>query len=674
MIVLGYDVWQRSLGGRPDIVGSVVTLGNTPVTVIGVMPDGFGYPINHDAWTPLSLRDSYGALEGGAISVIGRLAPGVTQEQGNAELRVFGERAAAALPATHQHLQPRVMRLGESSEVVDILQFALRNLPVMMVLIIACLSVGTLIYARTATREGEIAVRSALGASRGRIIGQLFVEALVLASVAAAVGLIAADRVVTWGIENLGDAPFWMTPGLKLTTILYAGGLAVVSAAMLSFLPALKVTRARVQPHLANVGTGGATLRFGRVWTGAMIAQVAVTAIGIPIAMETVSEVTRNLNIRAEFPSREYLAARIDLDRPFEEEAAPAFEQRRAQTFAALEQRIAEEPGVVAITFADRAPGSLLQYRRAAVEISPGAGSTIDYGLGTAAVGPEFFEIFDRPILIGRAFHSGDRSPAARTVIVNEAFVRDFRSRGGSGSPIGARLRYADRSAGEASADKSAEKWFEIVGVVRDLGLNPDDEGNEGPCVFHPASAGTISGLVISVRVRGNPAALASRLPVLAADVDARLQVQDARPLHEWIRERDVSLTMQAGALTGVTLLVLFLSALGIFSLMSVSVSRRTREIGLRAALGANPRQVLAGILSRAVALMGSGIAAGGALLLLSLALGLGPTSRPAEDIALFAGYLGVTSAVMLAACLLACIGPARRALRINPTDALREA
>ncbi len=447
VVVLGYDVWQRSLGGRPDIVGSVVKLGNTPATVIGVMPDGFGYPINHDAWTPLSLRDSYGALEGGAISVIGRLAPGVTQEQANAELRVFGERAAVALPATHQHLQPRVMRLGESSEVVDILQFAVRNLPVMMVLIIACLSVGTLIYARTATREGEIAVRSALGASRGRIIGQLFVEALVLASVAAAVGLIAADRVVTWGIENLGDAPFWMTPGLKLTTILYAGGLAVVSAAMLSFLPALKVTRARVQPHLANLGTGGATLRFGRVWTGAMIAQVALTAIGIPIAMETVSEVTRNLNIRAEFPSREYLAARIDLDRPFEEEATPAFEQRRAQTFAALEQRIAEEPGVVAITFADRAPGSLLQYRRAAVEISPGAGSTFEYGLGTAAVGPEFFEIFDRPILIGRAFHSGDRSPAARTVIVNEAFVRDFRSRGGSGSPIGARLRYADRSA-----------------------------------------------------------------------------------------------------------------------------------------------------------------------------------------------------------------------------------
>ncbi len=118
VVVLGYDVWQRSLGGRQDVVGSVVKLGNTPATVIGVMPKGFGYPVNHDAWTPLSLRASYGALEGGAISVIGRLAPGVSREQANAELRVLGERAAAALPATHEHLRPRVRRLGEASDVV----------------------------------------------------------------------------------------------------------------------------------------------------------------------------------------------------------------------------------------------------------------------------------------------------------------------------------------------------------------------------------------------------------------------------------------------------------------------------------------------------------------------------------------------------------------------------
>ena len=332
VVVLGYDAWQRSLGGRQDVVGSVVKLGNTPATVIGVMPEGFAYPVNHDAWTPLSLRASYDALEGGAISVIGRLAPGVTRDQANAELRVLGERASAAHPATHAHLRPSARRLGEAPDVPDLAQFALTNLPVLLVLMIACMSVGTLVYARTATREGEIAVRSALGASRARIIGQLFAEALVLASTAATVGLLAADRALRWGMAGAfadeGGAPFWMTPGLKLTTMLYAGGLAVASAAILSFLPALKVTRARVQPHLANLGTGGATLRFGRVWTGAMITQVALTAIGIPVAMEGAIEARRNLNIRAAFPSREYLAARIDLDRPFEEEATSALEAR----------------------------------------------------------------------------------------------------------------------------------------------------------------------------------------------------------------------------------------------------------------------------------------------------------------------------------------------------------
>ena len=148
-----------------------------------------------------------------------------------------------------------------------------------------------------------------------------------------------------------------MTPGLKLTTIVYASGLAVVSAVMLSLLPALRATRSRVQSNLANLGSAGATLRFGRIWTGAMIAQVALTAIGIPIAIEGARESMVKLNVRSAFPSREYLAARVDLDPLFEEEARSAFEERRAQAFAALARRIAQEPGVVAVTFADWAPG-----------------------------------------------------------------------------------------------------------------------------------------------------------------------------------------------------------------------------------------------------------------------------------------------------------------------------
>jgi len=673
VVVLGYDVWQRALGGRRDAVGSVVKLGSTTATVIGVMPDGFGYPVSHRAWTPLQLGGSYGALEGGALSVIGRLGPGVTLENANAELRVLGERAAATLRATHEHLRPLVTPLA-GADIPDVVELALTYLPALLVLLLACTTVGTLIYARTAVREGEIALRSALGASRARIIGQLFVEALVLASLAAPVGLIAADRTLRWGVEaayaDKGGVPFWMTPGLDLGTILYAGGLAVVSAAMLSLLPALRATRARVQPYLANLGAGGATLRFGRVWTGAMITQVALTAIAIPVAIEGASEAMRKVRMRAVFPSGEYLAARLDLDRPSAKETIPAFEERRAQTYAELERRLAQEPGVVSVTFADRAPGSRPARERIAhVEISSGAGPAFDYRFAASWVGPHFFETFDRRIVAGRSFHGGDFAPAGRTVIVNEAFVRGFLQRGGSGSPIGARLRYPDR-AGSSMADS----WFEIVGVVRDFGLDPDDEGHESAYVFHPAAAATVSPLVMSVRMNGNPATFGARLPIVAADIDAGLYVRDARPLREWIRRRDLEVITPVGALAGVTVLVLFLSAMGVFSLMSVTVSRRTREIGLRAALGATPRRVLAGILGRAMVLMGSGITAGGAIVLLFVAFGSGPTGRTGDDVLKFAVWLGVTSAVMLAACLLACIEPARRALRINPIEALRDA
>jgi hypothetical protein len=214
-----------------------------------------------------------------------------------------------------------------------------------------------------------------------------------------------------------------------------------------------------------------------------------------------------------------------------------------------------------------------------------------------------------------------------------------------------------------------ANTWFEIVGIVRDLGLDPEDVGlccDEASSVYHAISEETASPYVLTARVRGNPAALVARMRTVAAQVDLGLYVQEVKPLEDWVWDRDFALIVSTGLLVGVTALVLFLSALAIFSLLSVSVSRRTREIGLRAALGANPRRILAGIMSRAAVLMGSGTAVGGSLLLLYVT-----SSR--DGIAIFGPWLAVTAVVMFAAGLLACIAPARRALGINPTEALRE-
>jgi hypothetical protein len=449
-----------------------------------------------------------------------------------------------------------------------------------------------------------------------------------------------------------------MTPGLHITTILFAGGLAVVGAAMVSLLPALRVTGTGLRSHLMNLGTGGSTLRFGRVWTTAMITQVALTAIVIPVGIEGANQAILRVRIHAQFPSQEFVTAHLELDQP----AGEATDERRARAYARLEQQIAKEPGVVAVTFSDRVPGaSRATGRTAAVEI-PSGGPTFQTDFATLSVGPGFFEAFGRPIAAGRGFHGGDFSPAARTVIVNEAFVRGVVPRG-IASPLGVRLRYT-----------SDEPPFEIVGVVRDLGLDPGEQGDEPAYVFHAASAATVSPLTMSVRLRGDPATFAARLPVIAAGVDGGLSVPEARPLGESISQRDFWMVVPVAAAAGVSALVLFLSAMGLFSLMSISGSRRTREIGLRMALGATPRHVLARIGVRAMALMGSGVAAGGGLVLLIVGLGGGPTGRPADDVVSFTAWIGMTSAVMLGAGLLACVEPARRAVRINPIDALKDA
>ena len=669
VIVLGHRVWQRSFGGRADVVGQQVQLGRATATVIGVMPEGFAFPVNHQAWVPLPLRPSgYAPLEGGAIQVFGRLAPGATQRHVSAELTALEQRAAAAFPQTHQHLRTDVDAYGGESSDTGWVEWAMTHAPILLVLIIACTTVGTLVYARTATRESEIAVRSALGASRRRIVMQLFVEALVLASAAALVGLSAAQWGLKWGLTAFysgqsAGPPFWIHTGLQLTTVLYAAGLALAAAAMLGILPALKVTGSHGHAQLRNLGSGGSTLRFGGVWTTAMIAQVALTVVAIPPALGIAGEAIRDRAIRAQFPAREYLAVLIELDRasgPADESEA-AFAQRLERTYGELERRIAQEPGVTAITFADRLPGMDVAVQSVEVEVSPGAAPVRVGNMWTAAVGPGFFEAFDKPVVTGRAFHSADRTAGSRTVIVNEAFAR---RRFMSGvSPVGKRLRYTSEDS------DVAQPWFEIVGIVRDVGMTPTDLG-EAPYVFHAASPSTVQPIVLGVRVAGDPALLTPRLRTIAAELEPGLLLRDVRRLDDAAWRQDIGNMILAGALVGVVALGLFLSAAGIFSLMSVSVSRRTREIGLRAALGASSATLLRSILTRALLLVGSGVVAGNLLLLL-LMLGGDDDNVPW---AFFRRALLITSVVMMTAGVLACIGPARRALRINPSDALKEA
>jgi hypothetical protein len=271
-------------------------------------------------------------------------------------------------------------------------------------------------------------------------------------------------------------------------------------------------------------------------------------------------------------------------------------------------------------------------------------------------VGPRFFETFDARVVAGRDFHEGDRIEGGRTVLVNEAFARRYTD---GASPVGRRVRYA------ASDSAVPEPWFEIVGVVRDIGMTPTDLG-EAPYLYLPGSLATVPSLVMGVRTAGDPTALAPRLRQIAFTLDPGLRLDEMQSLDTLAWRIDIPMMVMASSITVVVLLGLCLSAAGIFSLMSVSVSRRTREIGLRAALGATQQRLLANIFSRALVLVGSGVVAGNAVLILFVAL--------QEEVTLgdVWGALLMTSTVMMTVGLLACVEPARRALRIAPTDALK--
>jgi predicted permease len=662
--VLGHDVWRNRFGGRSNVIGQTVQLGRVTTTIVGVMPEGFAFPVNHRMWVPLQLRASgYAPLEGPPIRVFGRVARGATQAQANAELVAAVEREKGGAPRVYEHLRPRVLAYGgESPGDRSWLEFALTHLPVLLVLIAACANVATLIYARTATREGEISLRYALGASRLRIIGQLFIEALVLASIAAVVGLVFADRVLRWATVAYfsaqdGGPPFWIDPGLSLGTVLYAAALTIAGGAILGILPAIKATGSQVQSQLRNLGAGGSTLRFGWAWTTAMVVQVALTVICLPPAMGISQEALRDRMIRSRFPADRYLALRFDLDRELAGESDADYGTRRDRTYRELQRRLEEEPGVAAVTFADRLPGMGPDVRAADIEVSPGKDPIHAANMWTETVGPHFFETFDVSVIAGRDFHDGDRRAGALTVMVNEAFARRYFD---GASPVGRRVRYA------AADPATPAPWLEVVGVVRDVGMTPTDLG-EAPYIFRAAAAATVSPLVVAVRTAGDAAALGPRARTIAAKLDPDLRLNDVRRLDDLVWRVDLPATVGAIAVVAMVSMGLFLSAAGIFSLMSVSVARRTREIGLRAARGASRPRLVTGILRRAMILIGSGILAGNGVLLLFIGFGTDLELRDVAD------ALTGTSSLMLVVGLLACIEPARRALRIEPTEALRD-
>jgi predicted permease len=674
VVVLAYDVWQRQFLQDPAIIGRVVTVGRTARTVVGVMPSRFGFPRNQQAWVPLPVQDT-APREGPAVQVFGRLADGASWQDAASELAVVSARSAADQPATHAQLRTRVRAFAGRTP-GDPLRFEDLALHAVVLLLLGAISanVATLIFARTAMRESEMVVRHALGASRARVIAQIVTEGLVLALAAAVLGLVVAQTTVrhAWARASqiIGDdgLPFWVDLTLEPATMAYALLLALVAAAMIGLLPALKATGASVQRGLQGITSTGGTMKFGGIWSFIVGAQVTCTLLFVPAAVGIYTTSVQNRPKWTAFPTEHYLTFRLKMDTEAVagERGVPDDTQigaRRALAYEALAGRLREEPGVTHVAHGDRLPTMSPEWVPVEMEQDGAPPARLqgnfEGGFAMAAVGAGYHDAFDGRVLAGRALHAADAGAPNGPVVVNEAFMRVV-----GRNPVGIRIRTLQRR--DDSGWGEPGPWHEIVGVVTNLWTVPAD-WDGAAYIYRAGSTAELDPVVVAVRVAGEAAPLAPRVAALARQVDAGLQLRDIATLQEAVAREQAQFGGIGGVVIGSILLgAVVFSAAGLYALMAVAVQRRTREIGIRIALGADPRRVLGIVFARAGRQLGGGIIAGNSLILL-LAW---RADNLTADLLL---SCVITSVIMAAVGLLACAAPARRALRIQPTEALRQ-
>jgi predicted permease len=595
------------------------------------------------------------------VLVFGRLAPGATLETARAELETVGARLAAEDPASREHLLPRVVPFAAFvPPVATSLFLSVIAFGVLAVLLGISANVAALMFARTALRESEIMVRTALGATRRRVVAQLLAESLVLAGAATVAGLLIARGILQliWYQEVVvGQTapPFWRDSGLAPATVLWAIALAFGGAVLVGLLPGLKATNARMEGALTRSQGDVSSMRFGGVWSFLIVAQVAFTVLCLPIAIGVTGETLRDHRARSAFPSESYLTFEVQFD---DTEGT-----RLEAAYAEMERRLLTEPSVAAVTRGTGLPGTghpmrLLEARRGMEEPYLVRGNADEMVL-SSRVDLDFFDVFALPIVAGRAFDFADLG--AQTVVVNESLAKNL-----GGNAVGMQVRYAAARGDGGVIRGEPGPWLEVVGVVTNDGMVPTDRG-DADMIYHAAKPAELNPGYFGVRLRGDAGNLAARIPTIALDVDPALRVYRALRLDELVRRRFRTAIMANIAVIVVVSLAITMAAAGLFALMAVAVQRRTREIGIRVALGASSRGVLQALFARAAAQLGAGIVLGNLLVfgVRSLAAGTAGVSS------FFLPMMGI-STLMVVVGVAACAVPARRALRVQPTDAIK--
>ncbi len=658
VVVISHGLWQRRFGGRRDIVGQHLGMSSASATIIGVMPEGFEYPFRADGqdfWEPLNDRPmpDREARDNHSYRVIARMKPGVTMEQANAELDTISRRLEQQYPDTNATVLVGAASMHE--EMTRDVRPALLILlgAVGLVLLIACANVANLLLARAAGRQKEIAIRTALGASRWRVVRQLLAESLLLALAGGACGLLLA----LWGTDLLvaagpADIPRVSQAGLDSRVLAFTLLVSVLTGVVFGLVPALQASRTDLTGGLKE-GSRGATEgpRRSRLRSALVVAEVAISLVLLIGAGLLIRSFVRLMQTDPGFDPARVVALDIPLTRQRYDT-----EEKQAAFFARLAERVRGIPNVEAVGLADKLPlGNTIDILSFNIEgrppFPPGAQAQAHY----TVVGPGYFETLKIPLRSGRMFTERDDARAPYVMLISEGLARKYFA---GENPVGRRL----------ITDEDVQP-FEIVGVVGDArrrSLSTEAE----PEFYVPLQQAGQRRMNLVVRAgAGDTLALTTSLRGAVAELDKDQLVWQTRTLDQLVS------ASVAGRRFNMTLLGLFaavamlLAALGLYGVMAYTVTRRTHEIGVRMALGARGSDVLRMVVGQGMKLAGAGVLLGLAAafaltrVLASLLYGVSTT-----DPLTYAGLAALLAAVAFLASYL----PARRATKVDPMEALR--
>ncbi|MEE8147286.1 MAG: ABC transporter permease [Longimicrobiales bacterium] len=658
VVILGHQVWTDRFGQDPDILGETVYLNRKATTVVGVMPENFKFPTQNDLWAPLRLDPVELERNAGAgLDVFGRLGHGVTVDEALVEFNGIAARLEAQYPEANEGvrviMQP-FTREYIGREAAPVLYSML--IAVFLVLVVAGANVANLLLARAALRSKEVAIRTAMGASRFRVLLQLLIESFALSLVGALAGVAIAWVGIDWFDKVVAGTqpPYWLVFRLDGPVLLFIVALTMISALVSGVLPALKASGSSPQDVLKDDSRGSSSLRIGRLSRSLVVVEMALSAGVLVVAGLMIKGVTKLNNLDLPFATEDVLRVRVGLTEDY------ADLETQVRFFDELERRLVDKPGVASVALALGLPGlrsSTTSYAR------DGESYATDQDYPRAhwsMVTPAFFETFGVNVLRGRGITDLDADGAPPVVLINESMARrDFPGE----DALGKRVR--------RGRSESTEEWATIVGVVPDLnmaGIGDDDDDDEEGMYFPVAQLGSRF-LTVALRARGNPLDLAPLVRDEVAAMDKEVPVYWVETLPSAISQNTWFYRTFGTLFLIFGLVALFLSSVGLYGVMSFGVSSRTREVGIRMALGAQGKQVRNLILRQSFAQIAIGLVVGlGIAAALSRGMAIVLFETEPWDPAIFA----LISVVLAGSGLLAALIPALRATRIDPMEALR--